>query len=141
MVAVLSLIIAGLQGWVFVALTLIESVFFFLSGVGIRMRSRFAAIAAFTIYAAESFLLPFSVLRLFLCALLLANVRGTWLSSQWRSKQAEPPPVPLNNTLGDKLVDQLPIRIWPIGKFFYYFVAIGEAALVVTALIAVKRGL
>jgi len=94
------------------------------------MRSIFAAATAFVVYSADFLVAGFSIFRVIGCILLLANLRGTWLSWRWRSTQTEPPPVPLNGGFDDKLSDQLPIAIWPIGRFFYYVVAAIDLALV-----------
>lgn len=134
-IAILTLIVAAFQGPAVFIIEIFEASFFFLSGVGIRMRSRFAAIAAFSVYFAASFFSSgFGILRIVGVALLLANVRGTWLSARWRSSQTEPPPVPLNTTIGDKLADRLPIVIWPWARFVYYAAAATEIILVIVAL-------
>ena len=135
-VAVSSLVFAAFQGTLAFYFTFFESAFFFLSGVGVRMRSVFAASCAFLAFVAGGFFVSFSAGRVFLIALLLANVRGTWLSAKWRATQTEPPPVPMNETILDKISDRLPIHIWPIGRFVYYFFVVMEAALLTLAFAA-----
>jgi hypothetical protein len=134
-IAVISLIVAALQGGVVFGIECYEALFYFLSGVGIRMRSVFAAICVLIAYSLGSFFTGFSIFRLVGVALLLANARGTWLSAQWRSNQTEPPPVPMNETLADKLADRLPIAIWPWGRFVYYFFVVFEALLLILVIV------
>ncbi len=129
-IAVVTLCVGFLLGTAAFFLYAFQAVFFFMSGIGIRMRSVFAASAALIIYSADFLVAGFSIFRVIGCILLLANLRSTWLSWRWRSTQTEPPPVPLNRTFDDKLSDQLPIAIWPIGRYFYYVVAVLNLTLV-----------
>jgi hypothetical protein len=99
-------------------LGLIDAVFFFLGATGIRERSKTAAVAIFLIYLVGTFI-TFSFIRVFILALLLANIRGTWLAANWQMEFAEMPPR-LNETLGDKLCDQMPRLVWPIGRWIFY---------------------
>lgn len=70
-------------------LGLLDSVFFFLGGVGMRMRSRAAAVLAFGVYLLSGIVLQitvgqgFNIIRMIFLALLLANIRGMWLSASW----------------------------------------------------------
>src|SRR5271169_2999313 len=80
-----------------------ESAFFFLAGLGVRQRSRVAAVCVFTAYLLSSFIGGFGVVRIIFLALLLANVRGVWLSYRWERSATEPPPARLAQTLADKL--------------------------------------
>jgi hypothetical protein len=134
-VAVISLVFGALAGGIIFGVECFEALFYFLSGVGIRMRSRFAAVSVLAAYFLGSFFVGFSVVRLIAIALLLANARGTWLSAEWRSTQQEPPPVPMNETLADKLSDRLPIAIWPWGRRVYYGFVAFEAAILVLGLV------
>jgi hypothetical protein len=103
---------------------LMEGSFFLLAGVGVRRRSIAAAIGAFIVYSLTTLILlklgQFGVVRIFMMALLLANVRGTWLSAKLRRTATEPPPVPQEGGLADKLCDQWPIAIWPWGRWLFY---------------------
>jgi len=124
-----------------------ESTFFFLGGVGVRARSRFAAIAVFCAYLLSALLLQrltgqgFGILRIIFLALLLANIRGTWLSAMWRTSATEPPPMPLDKTIWDKLSDRLPIFLWPKTKWILYVMAVLENAALVFALFAPREWL
>jgi hypothetical protein len=124
-----------------------ESVFFFLGGVGVRARSRFAAIAVFSAYLLSTLVLQritghgFGILRIIFLALLLANIRGTWLSAMWRASPTEPPPLPLDETILDKLSDRMPIYLWKKTKWILYVFAILENAALVFALFAPREWL
>jgi hypothetical protein len=133
-VAVFALVVGGFQGPAVFTIELFEGVFFFLSGVGSRMRSPFAAISAFVVYFLSTFIVGFGIGRVIFAALLLANARGTWLSSRWRASQTEPPPLPLSETILDKFSDRLPIAIWPAGRYLYYVLAALEFGLIITAI-------
>ena len=131
---------AGLfQGNLFVlAVECFEALFFALSGIGIRCRSITAAVSVFLVYFLSTFLVGVGVLRLLGNALLLANVRGTWLSARWRDRQTEPPPVPLDETFLERFTDRLPLVLWPNVRVFYYFIAAGEFVFLLVALLRVR---
>jgi hypothetical protein len=63
------------------------------------------------------------VVRIIFLALLLANVRGIWLSYRWGRGATEPTPVRLAQTLADKLSDQLPPFLWPKTRVLFYVLA------------------
>jgi hypothetical protein len=139
LVAVLTLVFSVFSGaW---ASGVFECAFFFLGGVGVRQRSRVAAVAAFSAYLLTALVLQrytgngFGVVRVMFCALLLANVRGTWSAAHWTT-DAAPDSVPavLNQTLGDKLSDQLPTVLWPRVRYVFYVLAAAENALLMLAL-------
>ena len=134
-VALADLVLGVLGGWIIAGL--FESVFFFLGGIGVRQRSRVAAVALFISYA-HGTLLAFSVLRIAFLALLLANIRGTWLSATWRPLATEPPPVPLTKTIWDKFSGTLPIYVWPAGRWVFYVLAVVEILILLAALVIPK---
>jgi hypothetical protein len=113
--------------------------FFVLGGIGVRQRSRVAATVMFVAY-----LLPLIVLfkhgrvpgiiDMIFLGLLFANVRGTFLSAKWRPNATEPPPIRLTTTLGDRIADQLPIHVWPIGQWFFLALAFLEIGLLLMLL-------
>jgi len=79
----------------------------------------------------------FGVVRIIFLALLFANIRGKWLSARWeKDSQAATTPVRLNQTLGDKLADQLPPFLWPKVKFVFYVIAGLEIAVLLYSLFA-----
>ena len=122
-----------------------EGTFFFLAGIGVRQRNRIAAIAAFSSYLLSALVLQrftgngFGIVRIIFLALLFANIRGNWLSARWAAEQQ---PVTsstrLNETLGDKMADQLPIWLWPKVRIVFYVIAGVEIALLLLSLFAPK---
>ncbi len=122
-VAVLSLIMfAALRQPITGILILL---FYYCGGVGVRERSRFAAVAVFVMYLVDTLLGQVSVLRICVCALLLSNLRATWTAALWKpeSEEAILPPR-LSTTWGDKFVDQFPRWLWPKIRVIYYVYAI-----------------
>ena len=111
--------------------------FFYFGGVGVREHSRWAASFVFALYLLDTLLAP-GILKIFLAALLLANVRGTWMASSWAPASSEADLlVRFSETWGDKFADQLPKWLWPKIRVVYYvysvvfflFSAAGYAAL------------
>jgi hypothetical protein len=111
-------------------------VFFYLGGVGVRENSRVAAASVFALYATNTFLQP-GVLGVLIAALLLSNLRATWLASTWKlgSEQAAAPPR-LAETFGDKFSDQVPRWLWPKIRIIYYIFSACMLALVAVGLMA-----
>ena len=68
-------------------------------------------------------------------ALLLSNLRATWIAASWRpeSEEAALPPR-LNETIPDKLADQLPPWLWPKVRIVYYIYSAGFLLLVIVGL-------
>ena len=105
--------------------------FYYCGGVGVRERSRFAAIAVFVMYVVETLVSPFSIVKILFCALLLSNLRATWTAALWKPESEEAVlPLRLNTTLSDKFVDQLPQWLWPKIKVLYYVYAVAFFVLV-----------
>jgi hypothetical protein len=109
---------------------------FFLGGVGVRERSRYAAVIVLVCYAIDALLSGLGIVRAILLALLLSNLRATWIAAHWKpeSEEAVLPPR-FNETLGDKLADQLPAWLWPKVRIPYYIFSIGYLLLVSFGLI------
>ena len=83
--------------------------------VGVRERSRVAAIVAFSAYLLSVLVAQrltgagFGIVSIIFLALLFANIRGSWLSARWeKDLQAAVMPMRLSETIGDKLADQFP---------------------------------
>ena len=128
-VSMMTLVVAAASGVLLV--TLPDVIFFFLVGVGVRQRSRFAAVAGFLVYFLGTFLLGavvvIGVMRIVFLALLFANIRGNWLSARWAAEAAETAGMDrLNETLADKLSDQLPAILWPKARYLFYPLAVME---------------
>ena len=69
--------------------------------------------------------------------LLLANVRGNWLLANWPIQSSAP--IRLNQTVGDKISDQLPLWVWPKLRIVFYVFAAIEILLLSSALFAPRR--
>jgi len=133
----------GSVGW-----GVFEGIFFFLAGVGVRQRSRVAAIAAFSAYLLGALVLQrytgsgFGIVRIVFLALLFANIRGNWLSARWAMGQESSAPLTrLNQTIGDKLSDQLPMFLWPKVRFVFYVLAALEIGLLLLSLFVARQGI
>jgi hypothetical protein len=125
---------------------LIDGGFYFLAGLGVRERSRVAAISAFSAYLLAVLVAQrlggnsigvISVGRFIFLALLFANIRGNWISARWeKDSQQAAPSIRLNETLGDKFADQLPPFLWPKIRYGFYVLAAVELSVLVFALVA-----
>jgi hypothetical protein len=134
LIAAMSLVLTVLAGRPFSGL--FQFSFFFLAGVGVRQRSLAASIAVFVVYSADKIALwrlawtSFSLIGMIIIALLLANVRGILISSEW-AKQNELPHVDrLNQTFLDKLSGHWPELLWPKTKYLFALLAVIELILV-----------
>ena len=138
-VAALTIAIGAFTGALFYCL--FEGLFYFLAGVGVRERSRVAAVTAFSAYLLSALVLQrytgngFGIIRIIFLALLFANIRGNWISAHWaKDSQDDFVPVRLDQTLGDKFAGQLPAILWPRTRFLFYVLAGVEIALLLFAL-------
>jgi hypothetical protein len=108
--------------------------FYYLGGVGVRERSRYAAAVVLFMYVLDTLLAP-GIVRLLLTALLLSNLRATWIAARWKpeSEEAILPPR-LDETWADKLADKLPMWLWPKVRILYYVFSTGFLLLVMLGL-------
>ena len=121
-----------------------ESLFYYMGGIGVRQRSRVAAISVFFAYTLGGFVLAkhsaagaFGIGRILFTALLLANVRAIWIAARWRSEGVpDEPSVRLNATIMDKIANRLPLLVWPKVRVIFYVFATLEIALLVVELLA-----
>ncbi|HUJ33328.1 MAG TPA: hypothetical protein VLY23_18750 [Candidatus Acidoferrum sp.] len=126
---------------------------YFLGGVGVRERSRFAAavslvffmtdfVASIVIAGAVAVGPASGVFRVLITALLLSNLRATWIASQWKpdADQAAPPPR-FGDTWTDKFADRFPMWLWPKVRIVYYIFSVGFLllALIGIAVITLRR--
>jgi len=135
-VAVFSFVIAAVGGHVIIGALVL--VFYYLGGVGVREHNRYAAAVVFVSYVLDTVATGPNILRVFIAAILLSNLRAVWIASQWKpeSDEAILPPR-LGETWGDKFADKLPMWLWPKVRIPYYvlsacylvLVAIGLAAM------------
>jgi hypothetical protein len=103
-------------------LALIVLLFYYIGGVGVRERSRYAAAVVLALFVTDTVTTTGpSVLRILIGALLLSNLRATWIASRWKpgTEEAALPPR-LTETLGDKFADTLPQWLWPKVRIPYY---------------------
>ena len=138
LVAILSFVFMAATGQPITGAAIL--VFYYLGGIGVRERSRYAALVVFIMYLLDTLLTP-GIVRIILCALLLSNLRATWIAASWRpeSEEAVLPPR-LNETFTDKLADQLPVWLWPKVKIAYYIYSVGFLLLVIFALASMALG-
>jgi len=117
--ALLSFIFSTVTGHA--VLGVLVLLFFYIGGVGVRERSRYAATVVLILFVADLFVSGPSVIRVLVGALLLSNFRATWIASHWKpdAEEASLPPR-LGETWSDKFVDQLPQWLWPKIRIPYY---------------------
>jgi len=119
---------------------------FHLGGVGVREHSPFAAAVILVYYvvdllASVVFLFANSpgigVVRVIIVALLLSNLRATWIAG-WKpdSEEAALPPR-MRETFFDKFSDVWPAFVWPKVKVLYYIFSFGFLVLTVAGLIVI----
>lgn len=110
----------------------VDFLFFYLGGVGVRERSRYAATIVFLVFALSTEVLIMSasgqillslrgVRYILFLALLLSNLRATWIAYHWNPQSADATlPPRMSETLSDKLADALPAWLWPKARILYY---------------------
>ena len=126
---------------------------FHFGGVGVREHNAFAAAVTLVFYVAD-FLLSvvflflnspgIAVVRIIAIALLLSNLRATWIAGNWKadSEEAALPPR-MGDTFADKFADRWPAWIWPKIKIVYYIYSAGFVflSMVGTAYAMIMRAL
>ncbi|MGA3045789.1 MAG: hypothetical protein ABSD67_04160 [Terracidiphilus sp.] len=99
---------------------------YFIGGMGVRESSWPAAAMIFTIYVIGQLgagRAP-GVISFIIAAVLLSNVRATFIASRWKPvAEGEDRPTRFNETFRDKLVDQLPPKAWPILRIPFFIAA------------------
>ncbi len=99
--------------------------FYYLGGVGVRERSRYAAGCVSVAYLADLLASGPSIVRIVLAALLLSNFRATWIAARWKPDSEEAASVPRwSETWTDKFVDKLPTFLWPKVRILYYILSV-----------------
>lgn len=139
LVAVVSFIFLAMTGQAITGGAIL--LFYYFGGVGVRERSRYAAAVVFAMYALDTLVGGVGVVRIMIGALLLSNLRATWIAATWKpdSDEAALPPR-LNETWSDKLADRFPMWIWPKARIAYYIYSGGFLALVVVGLVMMGTG-
>jgi hypothetical protein len=108
--------------------SVLYAIFFYVGGIGVRERNRFAAAIVFAVYAMDTAgsLLTTSVsagmlIKLAFTLVLFSNLRATWIGARWVPGTDEAALPPRRSvTLGDKFVDQWPQWVWPGIRLPYY---------------------
>jgi len=108
---------------------------YYLGGVGVRERSRYAAITVLVLFIADfiaaivtagvaAIVSGAGVFRILITGLLISNLRATWIASQWEpgSDEAALPPR-LGDTWSEKFADRLPMWLWPKVRIVYYILS------------------
>jgi len=102
---------------------------FLIGGMGVREGNWPAAALLFALYftallyAMATGGFP-GFLSIILAAILLSNLRAAFLASQWRpAAEGEDRPARFNETVGDKLADQLPRKAWPVLQIPFFALA------------------
>jgi hypothetical protein len=107
----------------------LSAVIFFvyvIGGMGVRESSWPAAALIFVLYVVNQLGSggPPGVLAIIAGAVLLSNVRATFLASRWQPvTEGEDRPMRFNETMRDKLVDQMPPRLWPVFRIPFFVVS------------------
>jgi hypothetical protein len=98
----------------------VSALTFIVGGMGVREKSWPAAALVFAIffinllYTVANRQFP-GFLSIAAACILLSNVRAAFLASEWRPvSEDEDKPTRFNESLADKLADQLPSKAWPV---------------------------
>jgi hypothetical protein len=138
-VATLSLVVLSYRGkWM---IGVFVFVIYFLGGVGVRERSRYAAACVFVTYLIDMLGSgrP-SIVSIIFTGLLLSNLRATWIASKWTPGSQEAGPAPrFGDSLSDKFADKLPAWLWPKIRHAYYVFSACYLALTVIGLTVLIR--
>ena len=122
-VAVISFVVSAFVGQIWSGTMML--LFYYFSGVGVRERSRFAAVIVLAAYVPEIVIAGPSVIRVAIAAVLFSNLRATWIAAQWSANSPEADwPSRLDETWGDKFSDKLPVWLWPKVRLIYYVFSI-----------------
>ena len=134
-VAMISFVALAVRGELISGLLIL--LFLYVGGVGVRERSIYAASVVLLFYTVDTFLTGLGVVRVLLGALLLSNLRATWIASFWKPESEEAAlPSRLAETLGDKFADRLPQWLWPKVRIPYYVFSSGVLLLLFVGLAA-----
>jgi hypothetical protein len=137
-VAGLSFVLLVVMGQPITGLAIL--LFFYLGGVGVRERSRYAAAVVLFMYVLDTVARP-GIVRIMIAALLLSNLRATWIAANWKPESEEAIlPQRLGETFADKFADRLPMWLWPKIRILYYIYSAAFLLLVVVGLAMMFEG-
>ena len=135
---VLSLAVLTLAGQPILGVFIL--LLYYLSGVGVREGSRYAAGWAFVTYFGETVITGPHIVKILVSALLLSNFRAIWIASRWKTDAPEYAPAPRwNETWADKFADVWPTWLWPKVRIPYYFLSVAYLVLFVVGLVMLFR--
>jgi hypothetical protein len=137
-VAVVSVVFLTVSGKPVTGVAIL--LFYYLGGVGVREGSRYAAVVVFAMYLLGTLVTP-GVVRILFAALLLSNLRATWIASAWKpgSDESLLPPR-LNEGWTDKFRDTFPAWLWPKTKIVYYIFSAGLLIVTIFGIVMMTFG-
>ena len=122
----------------------VVAILFHFGGIGVREHSPFAAVLTLAFYildtlASWKMILTSPgglIIRIVFTALLLSNLRATWIAATWKpeSEEAALPPR-MGDTFLEWFADRWPAWIWPKTKILYFIFAFGMLALTTAGVI------
>ena len=113
---------------------------YYLSGVGVREGSRYAAGWAFVTYFGEMVITGPHIVKILLSGVLLSNFRAIWIASRWKIDSPEHAPAPRwSETWSDKFADIWPTWLWPKVRIPYYFLSVAYLVLFAVGLVMFFR--
>jgi hypothetical protein len=106
-----------------------STLIFWVGGMGVREGNWPAAALLFSIFFLGLLFTTASgrfpgILMIIAAGILLSNVRAAFLASEWRpAGEEEDRPTRFNETWGDKVVDQIPAKAWPVLQVPFFSLA------------------
>ena len=130
LIAGFQVVVAAITGNPIVIVSgIAEALVFVVGGLGVRESNWPAAAMVFGIFLLNLLYSvaqgqPPGILMIIAAGLLLSNFRAAFLASKWRPAAAdEDRPTRFNETLADKLADQLPAKAWPALRIPFFVLA------------------
>jgi hypothetical protein len=134
--------IVGVMGLIFLTVAgqpitgLLVFVLFHFGGVGVREHNPYAAAMMVIYFVIDTLASGIGIVRIIVGALLLSNLRATWIASGWKSDSEEAAlPPRMGETFADKLSDKWPAFIWPKVKWAYYILSFACLVLIAAGFI------
>ncbi len=135
-VAIIQVVAGAFSGNpVILAIYMVTALIFFVGGMGVREASWPAAAMVFSLFfTGMLFIMAMGrlpgILSIVAAGVLLSNVRAAFLASEWKpAGEGEDRPTRFNETMVDKVVDQLPAKLWPHLQPYFFAVAAAILAL------------
>jgi hypothetical protein len=129
-IAAFQVVVAAITGNSTLIVTgIAEALVFLIGGLGVRESSWPAAGMVLSIFLLNLIYgmaqgQPPGILAIMSAGILLSNFRAAYLASKWRpAAEDEDRPMRFNETLADKLADQLPAKAWPVLRIPFFVLA------------------